>query len=414
MSNSSSYLKASIDGMNGAGKSGTALRIILGISKEMCSSAPVVAYSSDDRWRFYKRMIFDREGVPLHVVSGESLTKVREALDLADEIKPCAVVFDDLTKPWKEGVASFSYEDGYLPFERREQLMREWRPVLQGFREGEFHAIGIGRLGYIWENIADENGRMRLTQGDSKFNAGGGENFGYEADLELEMRRRKRLSGVKNILTRKLTTQYVCDVVKDATIGVLNSQQFVFDAQDGLYKPGGYKPVFECFREYLRLVQDVEAPNTDHTSSKKLIVAGKTQWAKDQSVRKGLLEELDATLTLCFPGGEKHSKLDQMFRNLTLEALNGYISWSRMEEEVPTIDLQRKVQIVKALWARIQKGEKPTDHNSLIALHRLAVEDVVNPANDMTLLEVMTMNRPRKAQPVVEVMDAAHEEIGAD
>ena len=67
-----SYLKCSIDGVNGSGKSGTSARLAVGISKELCNSAPVLAFDSEERWRFYKPTIFDVEKVPLQIVSGTS------------------------------------------------------------------------------------------------------------------------------------------------------------------------------------------------------------------------------------------------------------------------------------------------------------------------------------------------------
>jgi hypothetical protein len=277
---SQSHMKASLSGPNGTGKSGTTARLAVGISKEFCCGAPVIAYSSDDRWRIYKRTIFDAEKVPLTVISGESLNQVREATELAEK-GCCVLVHDDLTVPWKEGLSQFSYEDGFLPFERREQLMSEWRPILRAFRLGNFHAIGVGRIGFEWQNVEDDEGRMRLVQGNSKFNAGGGENFGYEADLELEMSRHKRriLEGLR----LKSQQEYICDVIKDATAGLLNGMQFVFPGQQGLYEPGSYKTVLKVFRPYLDFMAKIDAPAPAPSNTRELIVTGKTEHAKDTS-----------------------------------------------------------------------------------------------------------------------------------
>jgi hypothetical protein len=398
-----SRLKASISGPNGTGKSGTTARLLVGISKELCGSAPVVVYSSDDRWRIYKRTIFDVEKVPLTVIAGESLNQVREALNLANK-GCCAFAADDLTIPWKEGLSEFSYSDGFLPFERREQLMNEWRPLLRAFRLGNFHAIGVGRIGFEWQNVEDEKGRMQLVQGNSKFNAGGGENFGYEADLELEMSRNRR--KIRQLLRVKMQPEYICDVIKDATAGLLNGEQFIFESKRGLYSPGDYKTVFNAFRPYLEFMAKIEAPAPEPSSTRDLIASGKTPHAKDAAARKGYLEELDNLLSHCFPGGEKRSKIDSMNRNLTLEFLNGYTSWSRMEEEVPTINLRRNVEIIKAMRTRIDAGEKITDQASLAALLHLSSDDVLKPGHGMTLLEVMTAKSLTKGpQPIVPILD---------
>lgn len=148
------------------------------------------------------------------------------------------------------------------------------------------------------------------------------------------------------------------------------------------------------------------------STSRELIVSGKTEWAKDKTARTGYLEELSNLLDHCFPGGEKRSKLDAMYRNLTLEFLNGFSSWSRQEDasEVSTINLKRNVEIVKALRARMGAGEKPTDQASLAALLHLASDDVLNPGHGVTLHELMAAKsveaaKPKGPQPVVNAMD---------
>lgn len=410
-----SFLKTSLDGLNGAGKSGTAVRLAVGISKEFCNSAPVLVSDSEERWRFYKVNIFDVEKVPLIICPGKSVVDVQKAMRRGEKEGACVTVNDQLTTPWMNGVAEFSYANGTLPFERRQQLMNQWEPIVELFRFGKFHSIACGRLGYNWQNVEDENGDMQLVQGDSKFNAGGGNNFGYEADLELEMRRKKSLvaDGKKflgSIFKSKLAVTHLCSVVKDGTdSGILGGQQFAFPSQTGRYKPGDYKPVLDAFREYIEFLQKVDAPQKTSLSARDLIVSGKTDWAKDQSVRKGYIEEMDNLLNHCFPGGEKRSKLDAMYRNLTLEYLNGFSSWSRMEEETKTADLKRNVEVLKKLRARFDKGERPTDQPSLAAVLHLSTDDVLKPGHNMTLLEVMGVQSVKKAngkaQPIVNSLD---------
>jgi hypothetical protein len=410
---SQSYMKATIDGVNGSGKSGTSARIAVGISKEFCNSSPVLVADSEERWRFYKKTIFDVEKVPLIVVPGNTLVAVRKAYDRAEKEKVCVMVKDQLTTPWMEGVREFSYQNGELPFDRRQQLMNQWEPVTQRFRYSPFHVVACGRLGYFWSNELDEEtGKAKLVQGDSKFNAGGGQNFGYEADLELEMRRKKRM--IKALFRPKMAVEHICDVVKDAAAGILNGQQFVFPTSVGMYKAGDYKPVLNAFQPYIEFMQTIDAPVQPGSSSASLIVGGRTDWEKDRVERKGLIEELANLLDHCFPGGEKRSKIDAMFRHLTLEYLNGFSSWSRMEEETKTIDLARNVEIIKKMRARLQSGERIPDQNALVGMLHLATEDVLHPGKNMTLLELLAAksvgSSNGKPQPITAAMDQPAEE----
>jgi hypothetical protein len=182
-----------------------------------------------------------------------------------------------------------------------------------------------------------------------------------------------------------------------------------------MYKAGDYKPVLDAFRPYIEFMQTIDAPVQPGSSSASLIVGGRTDWEKDRQARKGYLEELSNLLDQCFPGGEKRSKVDAMFRHLTLEYLNGFSSWSRMEEETKTVDLERNVEIIKKMRARLQAGERITDQGSLVGMLHLSTEDVLHPGKNMTLLELLastTVNgKNGKPQPVAMMEKPAEEEI---
>jgi hypothetical protein len=412
------YLKLSTDGPNGSGKTCTMAQLAAGIAKEYCGAGAVHVYDSSDRWGAWKVHIFDVEKIPLVITVGNSLAALKQSMDQFLDNQGAVYVADDLTVPWTEGLATFAYENGNLPFDRRAQLMNEWNRFVLPFQSGAFHAMACGRMGYWWENVEDpDTGDVKLVQGDSKFNAGGGQNFGFECVLEAEMRRRKR--RIAGFLRGKMSMEYVCDIVKDAD-SIINGQQFVFqDFEKGKgYRQGDYKRVLDCFRPHIEFRAKLGEARRAQTSTRELIVSGKTAWAQDNSTRKGFLEELDNLLSHCFPGGEKRSKIDAMHRNLTLEFLNGFSSWSRQEEEISTINLKRNVDIIKAFRARIDKGEKITDQNSLAGLLHLATEDLLHPGHGVTLLEIMTAKSVQAAnakkpngaaQPVVAAIDEERE-----
>jgi hypothetical protein len=103
-----------------------------------------------------------------------------------------------------------------------------------------------------------------------------------------------------------------------------------------------------------------------------------------------------------------------MFRHLTLEYLNGFSSWSRMEEETKPSICERNVEIIKKMRARLQAGERITDQNALVGMLHLATEDVLHPGKNMTLLELLAAksvgSSNGKPQPVVAAQDAVAEE----
>jgi len=424
------FVKLSMDGKNGAGKSFTTAMLAAALSKEFCGSRPVLMFDSEGRGQLLKALIYDVEQVPVIIVPGTSLIALLESLERCREERAAVYVGDQLTTPWMEGLKTFSYSNGDLPFNQRQQLMNQWDTMVRRFK-GPFHALACGRLGYHWENVEDpETGDIKLLQGDSKFNAGGGSNFGYECELELEIRRKKNLVG--GLFRRKTSVQHVCDVVKDVTT-MLSGSQFTFDAIRGGYKRGGYKQLLDALRPHIDFMQKLEGGGFEPgKSSRELVVSGKTAWARDNADRKGLLEEIQANLEMCFPSGEGRSKLAKMYRDLTLEYLNGFISVSRMEEEVSTDDLGKNLLIIKALRKRIEAGEIPTGDGArgqamLRALLDLANDDVfAPPAKARTLIEAMGLqsiaeaeSKPNgkgkraKPQPVVDAIDAGENEAAS-
>ena len=397
-----SYVKTSVDGLNGSGKTCTLAQLAVGLAKEYGNGGGVYVFDSSDRWSAWKAHIFDVEQVPVDITVGTSIAALQHVAEKAQDSGCAVLVGDDLTVPWMEGVSSFAYENGNLTFDRRQQLINEWNRFVGPFQVGEFHALAAGRLGYQWEQVEnEETGDRELLQGSSKFNAGGSSNFGYECVLELELRRRKRkLAG---FFRGKQLMEYVCDVVKDANGILPGGTQFVFNDFKNGYQKGDYRKVLDVFRPHIEFRSRLVPSSRFGQSSKKLIVQGKTAWRRNEDQKKHDLEELDANLSFCFPAGEGKSKLAKMFRDLTLESLNGFISWSRMEDECTVEQIERNSMIVRAMRKRIEQKEIPTDHNSLVALVYLATQDVLHPANGKTLVEVMTM--PKKSQPVVAVMD---------
>lgn len=380
---STSYLKTSIDGLNGSGKTWTSGLLASGLAKEYGNGRPVVVFDSEDRWRFLKALVFDPEQIPLIVIRGRSMVGLRDALAVAKAEKASVFVGDQLSTPWMELVSSFSYDDGRLPIERFQQVRRTWNEAVFDFQDGPFHAIGCGRLGYNWERVENEDGKMELLQGDSKFNAGGGNNFGYECDLELEMRRKKR--SLVKFLQRKASVEHVCDVIKDAT-SILNGQQFTFPDFVGGYKLGGYRAVLGAIRPHVEFLQKVEASPVNRTSSKEMLIAGKSEWQQDQTQRAIVIQEFDQNLEMAFGGMTAQAK---MFRNLTTEQLTGSMSHTRMEEELPTRALAEARDIVKALRSRIETGDVPVDQRSLRIMVQAATDDVLHPGKGETLLTIL-------------------------
>lgn len=400
----SSFLKTSVDGTNGSGKTCTIAQLALGLSKEYRGGCPVHVFDSSDRWSAWKVKMFDVEKIPLVITYGRSIAVLQDAILRAADLEKVIFVGDDLTVPWLEGVEAFSYENGAMPFERRQQLMNEWNEFVEPFQCGDFDALACGRLGFRWEKVEDENGEEQIKQGDSKFNAGGSQNFAYDAVLELEMRRRvRRLLG---LIRGRTIVEYVCDVIKDAN-DVLNLKQFVFSPFPDGYQKGDYKKVLDSLRPHIEFRNSLPRQPFQYVSSRNLIKGGETAWSRDQAEHRKHLETIQGLWDYCY--GSQQSTLGRMFRNLSLETWGFQWSWSDFEKTASTEKLAECVAIMQAVRRRIENKETPTDHKSLEILLQLATDEVHQPSGRyISLMEAMgieSLKKPRKAQPIVAAMD---------
>lgn len=301
------------------------------------------------------------------------------------------------------------------------RIKEEWAPFAQDFQDSNIHYLVTGRMGFIWDEVEllNEKGEMEreVAKGGTKIKAEG--DFGHEPDLEIETAQMDdpdlvKFDKVRGRARRNFKSQMIhVATVKKCRVWELNGRAFTWKDQP-TYKVGYFQQVAKSFQPYFDSIGIGGAHagvQADRGSSAVLFNSGSEHSAHEASIqRKCFLEELDNLLSHCFPGGEKRSKVDAMYRNLTLEYLNGFSSWSRMEEEIATINLKRNVEIIKALRARMDKGEKITDNASHAALLHLATEDVLHPEHTVTLTELMTAKslekvQPKGPQPIVPSLD---------
>jgi hypothetical protein len=419
------FVKSGIYGPKGTGKTTLLAMILIYLSKTYHNSAPV-AWLASEKGVDFVIDIFAAEKVPLLLTRSRSFVDLKAAGREALKEKACGIGVDSLTHYWRE-LFDQSMKAGGPRLQCIGRAKEEWEPFAQDFQDLPIHYLVSGRMGYEWEDaeVEDANGDIvkEISKNGTKMKAEG--DFGHEPDLEIQMSQMEdpdflRFEKVRG-RTRKTFKSQMLHVatVKKCRVWSLNGAAFSWKDVPK-YKPGYYQTIAQSFLPYFESINiggNHHVEDRDRPKSDVLFQRGSEQSAHQQTiVRKGCIEELDNLLSHCFPGGEKRSKLDAMFRNLTLEYLNGFSSWSRMEEEIATIALRRNVEILKALRARLDKGEKITDQASLAALLHLSTEDVIHPGHALTLVEIMTAkaSRPRGPQPAVALMDAQPDELAGD
>ena len=412
------YAKTSLFGPKGTGKTTLLAMLLIYLSKTYHNSAPV-AWLASEKGVDFVIDIFKAEGVPLYLNRSRSFLDLKNFSKDALGSKCCAAGVDSVSHFWQDLFTAGMKSSGPR-LARIGKIKEEWAPFAQDFQDAPIHYLVTGRMGFVWDEVEmlNENGEMEkeLSKGGTKIKAEG--DFGHEPDLEIETAQMDdpdlvKFDKVRGRARRNFKSQMIhVATVKKCRVWSLNGKAFTWKDQP-VYKPDYYKQVATSFQPYFDSINIGGAHAVAHSQRETaaLFNSGTEHSAHEAHIqRKCFMEELDNLLAHCFPGGEKRSKQDAMYRNLTLEFLNGFSSWSRQEEEVSTINLKRNVEIIKALRARLDGGEKITDQPSLAALLHLSSDDVRKPGHGVTLVELMTAKSfqtvlPKGPQPIVPELD---------
>jgi hypothetical protein len=171
------FVKAGFQGSSGTGKSTTAGLLLLGLSVEYASRAPVLVYDTEPGWQFLKSL-FEAENVELIIRNGRHFKGMHDALREAVKLGCSGFAVDSITHSWSELLERFADSTGRVPFHKFNQIKPLWNEWTVDFLNAPLHCVANGRLAFEYLYEVAEDGRRDLVKGDAKMKAGGGESFG--------------------------------------------------------------------------------------------------------------------------------------------------------------------------------------------------------------------------------------------
>lgn len=253
-------VKAGFFGGQGSGKTTSAAMAALALSVEYHNRAPVFVTDTEPGWQFLKPL-FALEGVELVQRTVPTFKALVADLKDADKAGACVFAVDSLTIIWQELMQSFKAKNGgRIPINAWGDIKAMWGSYTTAFLNSKMHCFALGRLGNVMEDVIDEDkpGATKLVKTGTQFKAGGGESFGYEPHLllELSLERKAKMKAGSRMEGEGRMVHRV-DVLKDRT-WALNGKVIRWSDKPS-YQKGGYRTVWESLKPHFDRVQQTMA-----------------------------------------------------------------------------------------------------------------------------------------------------------
>lgn len=333
---SSTALKAAFFGSGGSGKTITAMLLAVGLSKEQHQSAPI-AFVDPEGVEEFVAPICAAESVPLVVLRGRTFVEMCEGLHEAEQIGCCAYVVDhydgifrELTEAQK---VKLDFVGRKLPYQHREELIRQWDLWVRQFRASPLACIFTGRLAWEWGDSETEDGETEKVKLGTKMR--GDSDAGYEPNLLIEMERIDKFTRHRVSKRKQGEIEHVARVMKDRRM-ILNGRSFAWKDLNG-YQAEDYQAVYKAFAPHLGSVSILPRERrdtlpTEGPSSGGLFtpVSGESAYAERLRRVTVACEEFQSTLQVLWPGSTAQAKACHA---AAIEAIYATRSWSAVESK---------------------------------------------------------------------------------
>ncbi len=348
-------VKIGIFGGQGAGKTTSAALLAAGMSKEIYGGAPVFVLDTEPGWQFMKRRIFDVEGIEMIQRTEPTFKAMVKSISDAEKMGACVWAVDSLSVIWQELMRTFRERLGYIPIDKWGDIKSMWGDYTTLFLNSKMSCIALGRLGDVREEIEDveKEGRTKLVKTGTQFKAGGGESFGYEPHLLLELtleRKNKVLKGQERLGEGRIVHR--ADVLKDRT-WILNGKVIRW-SDKGQYVKGGYRTVWESLKPHYDEVQATMALVKIASGSSQDLLPSDNQsseYYRQRQRKEVLVAELHAAMELLWGGT---GKVEKQMRLRVFEHIFGFRT-KEAADQAKLETIERGVRILQAFEKRVER-----------------------------------------------------------
>lgn len=323
--NESAFLKCGILGFAGTGKTFTATRLAIGLSKFIDSKKPISFIDTETGSDFVLHQ-FKNQKIELLTA------KTRAFVDLLQITKEAArisdiLIIDSITHFWDELCAA------YLKKSERKRLRvwdwapikAEWHQFTELYLNSKLHIIMNGRAGWIYSDRENDEGVTETAKTGTKMKVE--TDLGYEPRLLIEME--KTTPGDGRIGQKFVNRAWI---LKDC-----------FDQINGKFFDN---PKFDDFLPHIKLLNiggTHSGIDTSH-SSQKLFDGpdSRNLWFKRREIA---LENIQNEMTKRWPG---RTSADQKMKIATFEKIFNTASWVAISDKTPE-ELEGGLMLLKEI-----------------------------------------------------------------
>lgn len=307
--NESAFLKAGIMGFAGTGKTHTATKLAIGLSKYIDSKKPIAFLDTETGSDFVLPQ-FKENGIEL--LTEKSRAFVQLLATIKESEKLCDIlIIDSITHFWEELVNAYMKK-----LDRKKLRIWDWGPIKMEWRQftelylnSKLHIIMNGRSGWTYSEREDDEGVLETAKTGTKMKVE--TDMGYEPRLLIEME--KVSPGDGRIGQKFLNRAWV---LKDC-----------FDRINGKFFDN---PKFDDFLPHIKLLNigGVHSGVDVNSSSVDLFDApdSRNQWHKRREIA---LENIQNEMLKRWP---TQSVLDKKTKISVLEKMFNTASWAAISE----------------------------------------------------------------------------------
>jgi len=205
--NEQGFLKCNLYGLQGSGKSFTAVEFACGLVESQKLTKPIGFFDTEGGASFLAENVQERTGMDMVGLRSRSFATLLDAT--AEAEKNCSIwIVDSATHVWRDLC------DGYLRKVRRSRIrIDDWQPLKTEWAKfttlvlnSHVHTIVCGRAGTEFKDIVNEDGETKSTAVGMKMKAEG--EFGFEPSLVFYMERvQEKTKGGKHRVIHRATCE---------------------------------------------------------------------------------------------------------------------------------------------------------------------------------------------------------------